>query len=88
MYTVLLLIPIIATNLFRNLKFLVPASIVANLLEVTSLIIIFYYVFQDLPPASSRKQVASITKLPLWFGTVIFAFEGIGLVSKMKHYHS
>lgn len=80
-YATIILLPIILTCLIPNLKYLVPASILANILQVVSLAILFYYLFQDVPDVRSRKQFSSIEQLPLWFGTVIYSFEGIGLVS-------
>lgn len=43
--------------------------------------VVYYYAFQDLPSVSERKYFPTdIQTLPLFFGTAIFAFEGIALV--------
>lgn len=48
--------------------------------------ITFYYIFQDLPDIKEREMaVLSWEKLPLFFGTVIYLFEGIGLVLPLKN---
>lgn len=48
--------------------------------------ITFYYMSQDLPPISDRSMATfSITKLPLFFGTVIYLFEGIGIVLPLQN---
>lgn len=48
--------------------------------------ITFFYIFQDLPNISERNMaVVSWTKLPLFFGTVVYLFEGIGLVLPLKN---
>lgn len=48
--------------------------------------ITFYYIFQDLPDISERNLATlSWSKLPLFFGTVIYLFEGIGLVLPLKN---
>jgi solute carrier family 36 (proton-coupled amino acid transporter) len=48
--------------------------------------ITFFYIFQDLPDISERElAVVSWSKLPLFFGTVIYLFEGIGLVLPLKN---
>lgn len=47
------------------------------------------YAAQDLPSASERNYFASWDTLPLFFGTVLFAFEGVALIlplqNAMKH---
>lgn len=43
--------------------------------------IIFYYIFRDLPPLSQRAPFEDIVKLPIYFGTVLFALEAVGVVS-------
>lgn len=48
--------------------------------------ITLYYIFQDLPDIKERDlAVLSWSKLPLFFGTVIYLFEGIGLVLPLKN---
>lgn len=41
----------------------------------------FYFLFQDLPSITERRPFGNAKDLPLFFGTAIFAFEGIALVS-------
>lgn len=74
------MIPLIVLNLIRSLKFLAPFSMIANLFTGAAMCITFYYVFQDLPSVGARPQMAEWTQLPLFFGTAIFALEGIGVV--------
>lgn len=53
---------------------------------ITGLIISYYYSSQDLPPISARDFIPSdFRTLPLFFGTTIFAFEGIALVLPLKN---
>ena len=56
----------------------------ANTLQTASLVFIFYYILQDLPDVSSRPAFGSWSKLPLYFGTAVFAFEGISLVLPLQ----
>ena len=78
----LALLPLlILMNLIRNLKFLAPFSMIANVLIGTGMGITFYYILHDLPSISERPVFSSIEKLPLFFGTAIFALEGVGVVS-------
>ena len=40
---------------------------------------------QDIPNITERKYVASWTQFPLYFGTAIYAFEGIGIVLPLEN---
>ncbi|XP_059475190.1 proton-coupled amino acid transporter-like protein CG1139 [Neocloeon triangulifer] len=84
-YLVLLLLPMIVLNWVKSLKYLTPVSLFASILTVVGLGIIFFYMLQDLPPASSRPAVASWKQLPLFFGTAIYAFEGIGVILPLEN---
>lgn len=75
-----ILIPILMSCMVRNLKYLAPISTIANILMITGIIITLYYSMQELPDISSRRYIADLEQLPLFFGTALFAFEGIGLV--------
>ena len=48
-YMTIVLIPMVALVLIRNLKYLAPVSMLANVLQFTGLGITFYYLFQDIP---------------------------------------
>lgn len=84
MYMLALLPPLILLNLVRNLKYLSPFSMVANLLIGTGMAITLYYVLTDIPAVSERPYFSTFNQLPLFFGTAIFALEGIGVVSVNK----
>lgn len=74
------MVPILISSLIRNLKFIARLSALANFFMLVGLAVILYYCAIDLPPLSSRTAIASWTTIPLYFGTSIFAFEGISLV--------
>ena len=76
--TMVVLIPM---SLIRNLKYLVPFSAVANLFIIVSFIITLYYIFGSNLDVGKGELMANVEQLPLFFATVIFAMEGIGLVS-------
>lgn len=75
----------ILLNYIRNLKYLAPFSMIANLFMGVGLAIIFFYIFREPLPPLSRPDIsvgfATWRQLPLYFGTAIYAFEGIGMVS-------
>lgn len=86
LYIALLLLPMILACSIRNLKFLSPLSIVANILEFVGIGIVFYFIFVDsLPDSTSVPWFAPATRFPLFFGMVIFAFEGISVVLPIEN---
>ena len=85
-YVLLLWLPIVLLCLLRNLRLLAPVTVVATVCELYALATVFYYIFRDpLPDVSSVPAAVSISKLPLFFGTAIFTFEGIGIVLPLEN---
>lgn len=81
-YMVIFLLPLVLINYIRNLKYLAPFSSLANIITFVGFAITLYYVFDDLPNISERDPVGKIQHWPLFFGTVLFSLEAIGVVSK------
>ncbi|XP_019772876.1 proton-coupled amino acid transporter 1 [Dendroctonus ponderosae] len=81
----IILLPILLTALIRNLKYLAPFSTLANVLMCIGIIIVIYYASQDVPSVTERRYIADWQQLPLFFGTAIYAFEGIGLVLPLQN---
>jgi len=84
-YMAILLLPLILINWVRNLKYLAPLSTIANAVTVVGFAIIFYYMFDDLPNIHERDAVGSPKGMPLYFGTVLFAMEAIGVVMPLEN---
>lgn len=83
-YLIVLLLPLILLNWVKSLKYLTPASLFASILTCSGLTITFFYMLQGLPHTSTVKTFSSWQQLPLYFGTAIYAFEGIGVVISKK----
>jgi len=84
-YMTATLIPILALCSIRNLKRLAPISMLANMLQMVGLGLTFFYLLRDLPPTWDRGPFATWGQLPLYFGTAIYAFEGIGVVLPLEN---
>lgn len=80
-----ILLPILAISMITELKYLAPLSTIANICMAAAVALTFYFAFQDLPSLSERSAVGKAKNLPLFFGTAIFAFEGIALVLPLKN---
>lgn len=77
-----ILVPLILLNYIRNLKLLAPFSTLANVITTAGFVCILYYVLRDgLKDAGDRTMIGTWEGIPLFFGTVLFALEAIGVVS-------
>lgn len=83
-HMVLFLFPLMIFTLVRRLKYLVPVSLFANLCMGLGICTTIFIIGYDLPPISTRTYVGDIRNIPLFFGTVMYSFEGIGLVLPLK----
>ena len=77
-------VPLVFLNWIRNLKWLAPVSLIGNGLLMFSIGVVFFYVFQKLPPIDTMPAFGSLGGLPLFFGTAIYSFEGITLVLPLQ----
>lgn len=75
------MVPILISSLIRNLKFIARLSLFANICMLVGLLVILYYCASTLPSSPSRTSIGHWETIPLYFGTTIFSFEGISLVS-------
>jgi proton-coupled amino acid transporter len=80
LYIVMVTALLIPYSMVRSLKILAPFSAIANLLNLAGFVLIMVNLWQNIPDIRTRKSIAEVQNLPLFFGQVLFAFEGIGLV--------
>lgn len=85
MYILALIPALVLLGQVRNLKYLVPFSMLANICMMTGFAITLYYIFDGVAKKDKImddiKLFSSLEQLPRFFATVIFAIEGIGVVS-------
>ncbi|XP_046996837.1 proton-coupled amino acid transporter-like protein CG1139 isoform X2 [Schistocerca americana] len=78
-------VPILLSCWIRSLKFLVPVSLLANVFMAVGVVATLYRVSLNLPSISERELfIFDWAKLPLFFGTTIYSFEGIGLILPLQ----
>lgn len=81
-YMAIFLLPLVLINYIKNLKRLAPLSTLANVITLGSFGIIWYYIFFRTELTLDGKQpLGDPSEFPLFFGTVLFALEAIGVVS-------
>ncbi|XP_053687700.1 proton-coupled amino acid transporter-like protein CG1139 [Sabethes cyaneus] len=75
----------------RELKYLVPFSLLANSSIFVVFAISLYYIFKEPVSLEDRHFWPEWSNLPSFFGIAVYAIEGIGIVlpveNKMKHPH-
>lgn len=84
---ILSLIPaLVLLGQVRNLKYLVPFSMLANIFMISGFSITLYYIFSNVQSIDDDvKLFSSVEQLPRFFATVIFAIEGIGVVMPVSN---
>ncbi|XP_068972497.1 proton-coupled amino acid transporter-like protein pathetic [Bombus flavifrons] len=85
MYMLTLIPAVLLLGQIRNLKYLVPFSIMANLSMMVGFAITLYYIFSGIESTQNIKLIAPIEHLPIFFATVLFAIEGIGVVMPVEN---
>ncbi|XP_053623801.1 proton-coupled amino acid transporter-like protein CG1139 [Plodia interpunctella] len=81
----IILIPLILINWVRDLKYLAPFSAIANAITIVSFGMILYYVFRVTPTFEGKEAVGKLKDFPLFFGTVLFALEAIGVILPLEN---
>ncbi|XP_049885092.1 proton-coupled amino acid transporter-like protein CG1139 [Pectinophora gossypiella] len=80
-----ILLPLVLINWVRDLKYLAPFSAIANAITIVSFGIILYYIFRDVPTLEGKAPAGELANFPLFFGTVLFALEAIGVILPLEN---
>lgn len=83
-YMGIMILPLLGISMIRSLKVLAPFSLISNVFLGLGLAITFHYLLQDIPSSYDRPEFKSWEQLPLFLGTSIYAFEGIGVVLPLE----
>ncbi|KAI6235734.1 Amino acid transporter, transmembrane family-containing protein [Aphelenchoides besseyi] len=81
----ILLVPILALCTIRQLKVLAPLALIGNIVYLMAISVVMYFLISNLQPVENVNGVGSLSDLPLFFGTVVFAFEGIAVVLPIEN---
>ena len=86
-YMLMLLVPLAICCQVRELKHLVPFSIIANTTMIIAFGITLYYMFAGIGDIDieDRKLFNDVSLIPLFFSTVLFAMEGIGTMLPIEN---
>jgi len=85
-YLLLLVIPTIIICSVRQLKYIAPLTIIANILQIGGLAIMFYYILSSpLHDGAPPQLFGQSSSLPLCFGIMFFAFGGISVVLPIQN---
>jgi len=76
----IILLPIILLSFIRDLRTLVPFSIVANILCLVALVIMFQYIVRNIHDVDRLPAFKGWMNLPVFFAMAVYAFEGIAVV--------
>ncbi|KAI4884495.1 hypothetical protein NFI96_028496 [Prochilodus magdalenae] len=84
-YMLFLLPLLILLSFITDLRTMAALSAAANVCMAISLVLIFTYVLHDVGDPRQLPFVSTWSKFPFFFGTAIFAFEGIGVVLPLEN---
>ncbi|XP_059931035.1 neutral amino acid uniporter 4 [Gadus macrocephalus] len=69
----------------KELRNMAVLCFLANVCMAVSVVIIFLYILSDFGDARHIPLTAPVGRFPFFFGTAIFAFEGIGVVLPLEN---
>nr|XP_016941799.2 proton-coupled amino acid transporter-like protein CG1139 [Drosophila suzukii] len=80
LYMAFIALPLILTFLIRDLKSLVPFALTSNILLFLGFLLILSFLLRGLPKFEHLHAIQPLGNFPLFFGTVLFAIESVGVI--------
>jgi proton-coupled amino acid transporter len=72
--------------MIRNLKYLSPFSILANVIQFADIGVIFYFLLRDeFKPVSSLPWFGVPSDIPIFLGMALFAFDGVPVILPIEN---
>ncbi|KAI6241629.1 Aa-trans domain-containing protein [Aphelenchoides fujianensis] len=84
-WMVLICVPVLAFCSIRRLNKLAPFAMAANVVYLSAFSIIVYFFFTNLKPAASLTKFGRLEDLPFFFGTAMYAFEGVSVIMVIEN---
>ncbi|XP_032223258.1 proton-coupled amino acid transporter 4 isoform X2 [Nematostella vectensis] len=84
-WIVILLVPVILLSYIHSLRVLSVLSTMANICCLIGLVITFQYLGRNVHNPKLLPEFDGWAALPLFFGMVVFTFEGIGVVLPLEN---
>ncbi|VDM59459.1 unnamed protein product [Angiostrongylus costaricensis] len=84
-WMLLILVPMLFVCSIRRLSILAPFAMIANATYIVAVAIVLFFFVSDLRPVSSLPWFGRLSDLPLFFGTVMFAFEGVAVIMPIEN---
>ncbi|KAE9420012.1 hypothetical protein Angca_005684, partial [Angiostrongylus cantonensis] len=84
-WMLLILVPMLSVCSIRRLSILAPFAMIANAIYIVAVTIVLFFFVSDLRPVSSLPWFGRLSDLPLFFGTVMFAFEGVAVIMPIEN---
>ncbi|CAI4231449.1 unnamed protein product [Auanema sp. JU1783] len=84
-WMLVLMIPMMLLCSIRRLSVLAPLAMGANVVYIMAVGLVLFYFVSNLQPINSLPWFGNLSDLPLFFGTVMFAFEGVAVIMPIEN---
>ncbi|GJQ67749.1 hypothetical protein Trydic_g16554 [Trypoxylus dichotomus] len=84
-YLLIMIVPLLLINSFRNLKILAPFSLAANAITFVTIAAVFYYIFETPLPNIRKLPIFQLNRFALAYGTTCFSTTSIAVVIAVEN---